>query len=170
VTQFLEYSRLEGGGTVVVVPVAMDVGPAVETVIGSYGNEADFRVEIPSDLPQIRADPDRVDQVLSNVIGNALKFSPNGQPIEILARGMGAEVEVAVIDKGRGIAPADLANLFQKFSRGTASQGTEGTGLGLFMSQALMSAQGGRITVASKVGEGSRFNLYFPAVEEPPPQ
>jgi signal transduction histidine kinase len=107
-----------------------------------------------------------VDQALSNVIGNALKFSPSGRPVEVIARRAGGEVEVAVVDHGPGISPPDLAGLFQKFSRGAASEGTEGTGLGLYMTQALMTAQGGRITVASKVGEGSRFTLHFPAVTE----
>ena len=85
-----------------------------------------------------------------------------------MARQAGPFVDVAVVDHGRGIPPPDLANIFQKFRRGTASEGTEGTGLGLYMSQAIMVAQGARITVASKVGEGSRFTLSFPTVESPP--
>lgn len=166
VMQFLDYARLESGLTVLVVPRPTELAPVIDSVIDSYGNHGDFKVHVPGDLPQVRADPDRVDQVLSNVIGNALKFSPNGQPVEVTARRAGEEVEISVADRGRGISPSDLASLFQKFSRGTASEGTEGTGLGLYMSQALMAAQGGRITVASKLGEGSRFTLHFPLITE----
>jgi two-component system sensor histidine kinase KdpD len=166
VMQFLDYTRLESGRSVLVTPSVMALGPAVDAVITSYGDPDDFGVDIPPDLPPVVADPDRVDQALSNVIGNALKFSPSGRPVEVIARRAGGEVEVAVVDHGPGISPPDLAGLFQKFSRGAASEGTEGTGLGLYMTQALMTAQGGRITVASKVGEGSRFTLHFPAVTE----
>lgn len=163
VMQFLDYTLLEAGRGVAVAPTELSIAPAVQAVVDSFRHAADFRVEVPADLPAVWADPDRLDQVLSNVIGNALKFSP-GTPVEVVAAATGCEVEVAVVDHGPGIGPADMARLFQKFSRGSGSDSTEGTGLGLYMSQVLMAAQGGRITVSSRVGQGSRFTLYFPAV------
>ena len=164
VMQFLDYTLLEAGRVVAVAPVELSIGPAVQAVVDSFRHAADFRVEVPDDLPAVLADPDRLDQVLSNVIGNAIKFSPAGGAVEVVAAVSGHEVELAVVDHGPGIAPADLARLFQKFSRGAGAGSTEGTGLGLYMSQVLMAAQGGRITVSSRVGQGSRFTLYFPAV------
>ena len=164
VMQFLDYTLLEAGREVAVTPVEMELGPAVQAVVGSYGPSAEFRVDVPAGLPAVRADPARLDQVLSNIIGNAIKFSPAGTPVEVVAAATADEVEVAVVDHGPGIAPSDLARLFQKFTRGSAAASTEGTGLGLYMSQVLMAAQGGRITVSSRVGQGSRFTLYFPAV------
>ena len=162
VMQFLDYTQLESGRSVLVVPSAVEVAAAVDVVVDSYGDRGNFHVDIPADLPLIRADPDRLDQVLSNVIGNALKFSPDDRVVEVTADRTGDEVEIAVVDHGQGISPPDLANIFGKFTRGAATANTEGTGLGLYMSQVLMEAQGARITVASRLGEGSRFGLHFP--------
>ena len=164
VTQFLDHTRLEAGRDLPVSLRALDLGPAVEAVVASFGDRSLFRVDLPPDLPAVLADPDRVDQVLSNLLSNALKFSPPGEVVEIAARRDGRNVEVAVTDRGRGISPRDLANLFQKYYRGDSGEGTEGAGIGLYVSQALMAAQGGRIAVSSRVGEGSRFTLTFRVV------
>ncbi len=86
-------------------------------------------------------------------------LDPDGQIVE-----EGRNVEVAVTDRGRGISPRDLANLFQKYYRGDSSEGTEGAGIGLHVSQALMAAQGGRIAVSSRLDEGSRFTVTFRVV------
>ena len=163
VMQFLDHTRLEAGRDLSVSVRAMHVGHAVEAVVGSFGDRSLFRVDVPPDLPPVLADPDRVDQVLSNLVSNALKFSPAGQVVEISARREGRHVAVTVADQGRGISPKDLANLFQKYYRGYSAEGTEGAGIGLHVSQALMIAQGGRITVTSRLGEGSRFTATFQA-------
>lgn len=123
-------------------------------------------VDIPDDLPPVRADPDRLERILINLISNALKYSPPDAPVRIEARRHGSEVVTAVVDRGRGIAPDDLEHVFDRYFRTReAREHREGLGLGLYITKGLVEAHGGRIWVESELGTGSRFSFTLPIAE-----
>ncbi len=113
---------------------------------------------------RIRADPEQVETILSNLVSNAVKYSPAGSEIRVVVREEPGWAVVDVIDQGSGIADEDLPKLFQPFGRlqSAVSAGIEGTGLGLHLSRSLAVAHGGDIEVTSRHGEGSTFTLRLP--------
>jgi PAS domain S-box-containing protein len=165
IQQFLDYSRLELHHPLPVQIRAVDVGQVVKQVVATWGGDTAIAISVPDDLPPALADPVRLDQVLVNLLSNALKFSPPGFPVRIEARRAGGEVEVRIIDQGPGMTPSDLARVFDKFYRGSAAKGTEGSGLGLYISKAAIEAQGGRLAAHSRLGEGTRFTVSLRVAE-----
>ncbi len=149
---------------------AVDVGEVAAEVITSMDSLAEqkgirLRLDAAEDLRPIQADRMRLGQVLTNLVGNALKFTPDGGRVDVILDGTAeGGVQCAVSDSGPGIAPGDLGKLFQKFqqidSSLTRRQG--GTGLGLVISKGLVEGHGGRIWVESEVGVGSRFCFTLP--------
>jgi signal transduction histidine kinase len=122
-------------------------------------------VELPADLPLLRADERKTKQVLLNLVNNAVKFTPSGGHIEIAGRfDPGKGVRVTVSDTGVGIAPADLARVLEPFEQvGSLSSRTrQGTGLGLPLVKAIMERHGGTIEITSEVGVGTRVSVNFP--------
>lgn len=107
-------------------------------------------------------DRGRLDQVLGNLLGNAVKFSPPESAVRVEVTVADGAAWVAVIDHGLGIAPEDLPRLFDRFYRGAATAGVPGLGLGLHIARALVEAHGGRIWAESSPGRGSRFVLTLP--------
>lgn len=120
-----------------------------------------FVVDIPRELPIVEADPERITQVLRNLIDNAIKYSPDGGLIMVRAEALPSEVVVSVADQGVGIAPEHLHQLFEKFFRAKTGLGRHvvGSGLGLPIAHAIVESHGGRIWAESVVGQGS--TLYF---------
>jgi two-component system OmpR family sensor kinase/two-component system sensor histidine kinase BaeS len=123
--------------------------------------------ELPDDLPAVLADPDRVAQVLRNLLLNALQNTPAGGTVTVAAHQAGTALEVSVADTGVGIAPDHLPHVFERFwradpSRTRADRLTGGTGIGLSVAQSLIAAQGGRIWVESTLGKGSAFHFTLP--------
>lgn len=117
----------------------------------------------------VDADPERVSQVLRNLISNAVKYSPTGSPIELWVKpGESGRVRLEVADEGRGISPEDLDRVFEKFGRGRGSGGGEvkGVGLGLYISRRLVQAHGSDLTVSSEPGKGSIFGFELPLTSE----
>lgn len=115
-------------------------------------------------------DPDRLEQVLNNLIGNAIKYSPRGGTITISAVHREREVVVSISDHGIGIAPEYLGNIFERFYRGSAEgQDIKGLGLGLYVTRRIVEAHGGRIEVRSQLGEGSEFFFTLPLAPVPEP-
>ncbi|MDX1437776.1 MAG: HAMP domain-containing sensor histidine kinase, partial [Anaerolineales bacterium] len=116
--------------------------------------------------PVIHADPARLYQVLSNLVANALRYTPSGGTIGLKARSVGSRVLIVVEDTGVGIAPEDLPYVFDRFWRGdrarTRMKGGGGSGLGLAIARQLIRAHGGEITVESQVGAGTRFKITLP--------
>jgi len=103
-----------------------------------------------------------------NLVGNAIKFTPEGGRIELRARTEDGNVRVEVRDNGPGIPPEEQKRIFDAFYRlRQAGQATEGTGLGLAITQSLVEAQGGRLGIESEPGKGSCFYFYLPAAAEP---
>jgi len=119
-----------------------------------------FVVDLAEDVPQVRADADKLRQVLDQLIENAVKYSPAGGVVRVEARRRTDAVEISVADEGVGIPPSRLDRVFDKFYRGGETQ--PGTGLGLFIAQGLVAAMGGKIWVNSKEGRGSRFTFELP--------
>lgn len=110
---------------------------------------------------QVRCDRERLLQVFSNLIGNAVRFSPEGSRLELGAEGKGSEARLWISDQGPGVPAEHLPFLFQPFwSRG--ARGQRGTGLGLYISKGIIEAQQGRIEVQSRVGEGTTFSFTLP--------
>jgi signal transduction histidine kinase len=120
-------------------------------------------VAIDGDLPEANADEDRQWRVLTNILSNAQKFSPEGTPVRVAVARRGAFLEVTVADRGPGIPADGVARLFGKFARlGNAPGGEKGTGLGLYICKALVEAQGGEIAAESVVGEGTTVRYTVP--------
>jgi two-component system sensor histidine kinase GlrK len=116
-------------------------------------------------LPTLRMDSERILQVLRNLMGNAVKFTPEGGRVRISARQVNQEVEVSVSDTGPGIPAAKLTTIFDKYQQadGSSSYRMKGTGLGLSIARHVISSHGGRIWAESKSGKGSTFIFVLPA-------
>jgi signal transduction histidine kinase len=121
-------------------------------------------------LPLAEADPIRVEQVIANLVDNAIKYSPDGGPVEVSLRASGDAIRVGVSDRGIGLTPDQAERLFERFYRADTSlrRTTRGVGLGLFICRSLVEAQGGRIWVESRPGGGSTFWFTLPALKASP--
>jgi two-component system phosphate regulon sensor histidine kinase PhoR len=117
---------------------------------------------IPAGLPRVAADRARIEQVVLNLVHNAIKFTPAGGSISVTASPGDAELVVSVQDTGAGIAPEELGRLFERFYKVDRSRRSEGTGLGLAIAKHIVQAHDGSIWVESEVGKGSRFYFTLP--------
>jgi signal transduction histidine kinase len=150
-------------GTLEVTPSPIELRPFVDGFLEVADGVLERpRVEnaIPTTAPRVLADPDRLDRILVNLVGNALKYSH--ERVVVTADGSGDEVRISVADKGPGIAPEDLPRIFDRYYRGQRHEG-EGLGLGLFIVRKLVEAHGGRIWADSRPGQGSTFTFTLPA-------
>jgi signal transduction histidine kinase len=119
---------------------------------------------VPEDLPRSFADPGRIQQVISNLVGNALKFTPNEGRVDVAVDLLHTEIRIAVTDTGPGIAADQLPHVFGRFWQG-AKTDNRGIGLGLAIAKGIIDAHGGRIWVESRPGEGATFYFTLPSVE-----
>jgi signal transduction histidine kinase len=119
-------------------------------------------------VSQVAADADKARQVLTNLLDNAVKYSPDGGDIEIRLEARGRQLRFAVRDEGLGIPLAEQSRIFEKFYRldPNLTRGVGGTGLGLYICRELVRHMGGRIWVASAEGEGSTFFFELPLAED----
>ena len=143
------------------VPVGALLGDAAAVARVLPGDHP-LAVEIGVDPgARVLADPERIGQVLRNLLGNAGKHTPPGTPIALQALPAGDRVRIEVADRGPGIHPDDLARIFEKFGRGRDALGARvpGVGLGLYLSRRLVAAHGAELTVASTPGEGTVFGF-----------
>ncbi len=140
-------------------PVATLLAEAVASVQGQFVNH-DFQVE-PAPNARVLADPQRIGQVLRNLLGNAAKHTPPGTPVVLRARQADGRVHIEVADHGPGIHPDDLTRIFRKFGRGRDATGHRlpGVGLGLYLSRRIIEAHGGNLAVVSEPGTGSTFGF-----------
>jgi len=162
----LELSRLEAG-TLQLVLAPFPLADAVAQVLDAVAPLAlDRDIELTSDLPpRLRAavgDRRRVDQILTNLVGNAIKFTRPGSTIEVVAEFDGPVAIVAVRDEGPGIDAGDRLRIFERFHRLAAHERVAGTGLGLAIARDLARAMGGDLDVASVPASGSSFLLALP--------
>ena len=118
---------------------------------------------LPTNLPPLELDYLMIDQVLTNLIENALRYTPAGSPIEIVAETLEAEVRLSVADRGPGIPVNDLERIFDKFYRVRGRvRAMSGTGIGLSVCRGLMEAHGGRIWAENRQGGGTSICLALP--------
>jgi len=167
INDVLDISKIEAG-ELAVQRAPFDVGTAIEKVAGlvrpfAERNGIALQVEAATSLGSISSDRRRVEQVLLNLLHNAVKFTERGS-VTLRASVVGSELEIAVADTGIGIHPEALATLFRPFQQIDTglSRSHEGTGLGLAISQRLAGLMEGRIDVASEPGRGSVFTLRLP--------
>jgi len=128
-------------------------------------------VDLPSvgkepDLPSVLADAERVMEVVTNLVHNAIKFTPAGGQVTISARLAGEEVILSVQDTGIGIPADDLPRIFERFYKADRARSGGGTGLGLSIARHIVQGHGGRIWAESVEGRGSTFYFSLPAVKE----
>ncbi|MDP9309380.1 MAG: HAMP domain-containing histidine kinase [Chloroflexota bacterium] len=118
-----------------------------------------------ANLPEVEVDPERMAQVLGNLLSNALRYTPVGGTITVTADALDRSVHLWVQDTGTGIAPDALPHVFERFYRGDASrqQGNGSSGLGLAIAKGIVAAHGGTITVNSALGRGTTFTITVPA-------
>jgi signal transduction histidine kinase len=179
VDDLLNVARLEAGTLAVTLEptdlatVAREAIAAVE--LHDEGTHR-FDVDVGAGEVSVRADREKLGQVLANLLDNAVKYSAEGRTITVSARRRTSTAEITVTDEGLGIPPSDRERIFTKFfrtERDGERPGAQGTGLGLFLVRGLVTAMGGRIWVESEEGRGSRFTFELPLdggeVAEPSP-
>ncbi len=143
----------------------IDLGPFILEAMPLGLSEHSVLMDIPPQFPRIVADPNRLRQVLGNLLSNALKYSPSGGAINIRCRQRGSDhVVLEVIDHGLGIPREQIGNLFQKFTRIRTDEHMriQGTGLGLYICRLIVEGHGGQVWVESELGKGSTFGLVLP--------
>ena len=168
VDKLLSVARLDAGDLqleIAPVDVRSVVSDAVEGARAEAGAGHEFVLDLPEAPLAARTDPDKLRQVLANLVDNAVRFSPGGGKVTIGASRRGETIVLSVADQGVGIPDAEQDRIFSKFYRVGDAQ-TGGTGVGLFIAQGLVSALGGRITVRSAEGRGSSFVIELPARDE----
>ncbi len=121
-------------------------------------------VSVEKDVPDVVADPDRIGQVLSNLLTNANKYAPEGARVRLTAAKVGSQVEFTVADNGPGLEPDELDHVFERFWRAESGETQEvgGTGLGLAIAKSLVELHGGAISASSKEGKGATFRFVLP--------
>jgi signal transduction histidine kinase len=157
-------ARMEGGGLALArQPVELE--PFMARLLQQAAGALDVgrvSLDIPKDLPRASADPARLERIVTNLVGNALKYSPSGTPVTISAAAREGTVVVSVRDRGPGIAQEDLPRVFERFYRCKATQKADGLGLGLYIVELLVNAHGGRVWAESRPGEGATFTFTLP--------
>ncbi|WBB81263.1 DUF4118 domain-containing protein [Micromonospora sp. WMMD882] len=163
VANLLDMSRLQAGA-LGVARAAIGLEDAVPRALDELGSAAaDVTTEIPADLPAVSADPGLLERVLVNIVANALRHSPPGQPPTITASAHAGQVELRVVDTGPGIPEDQWEHVFLPFQRLGDRDNTIGVGLGLALSRGLAEAMGGSITPETTPGGGLTMVLRLPA-------
>ena len=163
----LELSRMESGQFSIEAEL-IPLEPLMVGVQSQFGDaaaqrEVSLSVSVGQELPLVLADGEKLTQVFVNLVENALKFTPEGGEIRILAQHAGDFVQVDLTDTGVGVAPQHLPHLFERFYKVNRSRRDSGTGLGLAIVKQLVEAHGGQISVQSREGEGCSFTFTIPA-------
>jgi PAS domain S-box-containing protein len=172
INDLLDISKIEAGKFELKKRIA-DITGLTKAAVDSLRLEVDRKhIEVktlfPNDAMDVYVEPDKIIQVLTNLISNAIKFTPGKGTITIEIRDTEKEIECSITDNGKGIASEDMDKLFAKFQQfdRTPGAGAKGTGLGLAISKELVEAHNGRIWAESKIGEGSKFIFSLPKCSE----
>ena len=168
----LQDLSLAEAGELKLVYQAEDITKLVKQAVTPWqpqlaAKEISLSLDLPDNLPPVNIDWQQVNQVLHNLLENAVAYTHKGGTINVAAAKQGDWVEVSVSDTGEGIPAEDLPNIFERFYRVDKSRArvTGGSGLGLTIARRLVEAHGGTITVQSKLGKGSRFSFTLPIAE-----
>ncbi|MBI3606718.1 MAG: PAS domain-containing protein, partial [Nitrospirae bacterium] len=179
INDLLDLSKIEAG-KLVVNPSPNDLAEIVDEVgqtmtLFAQSRNVKLSYHAQKGLPKVHVDRDRMIQVFTNLVGNAVKFTPPEGKVSVgvadLPRGgiVPSQVKVAVTDSGRGIPKGDVERIFENFVQvGQKSTDVHGTGLGLPIAKALVEQHGGRIWVESEVGKGSKFTVSLPTCADAP--
>ncbi len=166
VQELLELSRIESGRAplrLARVPVADVVLPPIEHLRPQAERAGlTLTVTLPPDLPPLQADAERIQQVVTNLVHNAVKFTPSSGQVNVWAERSGNEIVIKVQDTGVGIPSDDLPRIFERFYKADRARSGGGTGLGLAIARHIIQAHGGRIWVESVEGQGSTFYFSLP--------
>jgi PAS domain S-box-containing protein len=165
----LDLDRMESGRMTIRM-ADVDVNEVLSDSIArsASSNTVDFKPDLDPRLPIVTGDRDRLVQVVSNLVNNAVKYSPEGGTVTISSRAEGAYALITVADTGLGIPPDEIAHVFERFRRvrSGAAQSIAGTGLGLTIVKQIVEMHGGKIWVESAVGHGSAFHFTIPLAVE----
>lgn len=171
INEILDFSKIEAGYIDLHID-EVDVREVVKTVLhlsrrALVDAGLSIRVRVGHDLPPLRADARSLRQMLFNLVGNAIKFTPPGGRITVTADVMAGSFMIAVADTGPGIPPERLDAVLKPFGRGESAiaRSKEGTGLGLPIVKSLVEAHGGKLQLDSMVGRGTKISLVFPHSE-----
>jgi signal transduction histidine kinase len=169
VNNFIEVTRIEGGKMQLDRrPLAF--GPLLRQIIErqtplAAAKEISLSLQLAPNPPVVLAEEGSMDRIVTNLVSNAIKFTPPGGSIGLETQWEGSTFSIRVADTGRGIPADELPVVFGKFRRAREAAFTEGSGLGLFIVKALVEGHGGRIDVASEIGKGTTFTIHLPVVE-----
>jgi two-component system, OmpR family, phosphate regulon sensor histidine kinase PhoR len=174
VTELLELARIESGQ----VPLDLKAVPAATLLLSAADRmraQAEragltLRIEAVGELPDVLADLPRLEQVLVNLIHNAIKFTRPGGDVILAAQTEEGLVRFSVCDNGAGIPASELERIFERFYKASRARSGSGTGLGLSISRHLVEAHGGKIRAESKEGQGSTFYFTIPIATKPAPE
>lgn len=174
VNDLLDVSRLEAG-RLKLHPIPCDLSPYLTRALAVFeapaaGSGVVLEAQIPSVLPVVECEPERVEQVLVNLLQNGLAHTPSGGSVRVRAMVEGRELSVTVTDTGPGIPPEEIPLVWERFHKVDRARTPDrsGSGLGLTIARQLVELQGGRVWVESTVGQGSTFGFQFPiATPEP---
>lgn len=166
INDFLDLQRIESGRQTYHFE-SIDLVPLLNEALALFSSDNTqhvFHINVPSSPLSVRADADRIQQVLANLLSNAVKFSPNGGTIRVEAQQQEDFAVVKISDEGIGIVAEMIPQLFRKFFRvdNAATRKIGGTGLGLALVKQIIEAHGGQVWVESKQGEGSSFSFSLP--------
>lgn len=172
VGNLLYASRIQAGGLHMEI-VPLDLAHLLESVVRRMRIKSpavSILLDVPLHLPNVMADRDRIEEVLQNLLENAVKYSPHSRMMTITCRATGEEVIVSVSDKGMGISLRDQEQIFERFHRvgNSLTRATQGAGLGLYICRAIVEAHGGHIWVESTLHQGSTFSFSLPRAEKAP--
>lgn len=165
VSDLLNAARLEGGLRFAMEPV--DLGRLLARAVSAARGSEERSIELQAEVDLwVTGDEARLREVVDNLVSNALKYSPPGSSVTVLASHEGHGVEVCVRDRGYGIAEEDLPLVFERYFRGArTSSEVRGTGLGLHIVREFLREMGGRVSVESAPGVGSEFTVWLPSIE-----
>lgn len=136
---------------------------ALAHMVAAKEKEIDLQVEASDELPAIKVDPDRMNQVMGNLVSNSLRYTPPGGKITLSAEREDQAIVLTVQDNGSGVAPEELPQIFDRFYRSDRSRQQNGeSGLGLAIARSIVQAHGGTISAASILGEGTTFSIRMP--------
>jgi PAS domain S-box-containing protein len=166
VNNYLDLSRIEDQ-QLILAHEPLGINDLLNRIGHQYKGEAlhrkiHFEMSLDPKLPWVASDPAALDRVLTNLIYNALKFTPNGGQVTVRSLQRGDEVVIGITDSGPGIVQEEIPLLFEKYRRAVGTRRKEGMGLGLFIVKTLIERLGGRIEVASVVGRGTEFSVILP--------
>jgi signal transduction histidine kinase len=170
VNDLQELSKAEAG-YLPIEAAPLELRPMLASLVQKFADqllegETQLLLDCPADLPWALADAERVEQILVNLIGNALRYTPQGS-VTVQARAEHHQIWIAVIDTGLGMAPEELPHVFERFWRSDRSRDRHsgGTGIGLAISRRLVELQKGTIEVTSQLGQGSTFRFSLPIAQ-----